>query len=118
MIDFKVLDEVWTDKLVDYLLLKIFDCPAYVHVQSGEWLKLDPKSRKCKFLRLETGVKSYRLWDPVWKKKIVSRDVVFNEAYILRKGEDEASTDTEKGKQVVEVQFDHQSWPMDKSHDE
>lgn len=46
-IDFKVPEEVWSGKPVDYSVLKIFGCPAYVHVQSGERSKLDPKSRKC-----------------------------------------------------------------------
>jgi hypothetical protein len=88
VIDFKVLEEAWTSKPVDYLVLKIFGCPAYVHVQSGERSKLDSKSRKCIFLGFQIGVKGYRLWDPVSKKKIVSRDVVFDEAYMLRKCED------------------------------
>jgi hypothetical protein len=48
-------------------------------------------------------VKDYRLWDPILKKKIVSGNVVFDEAYMLRKGENEASTDSRKGKQVLEV---------------
>jgi len=103
VIDFKVPEEVWSSKPVDYSMLRIFGCPTYVHVQSGERLKLDSMSRKCICLGLECGVKGYRLWDPVSKKKIVSKDVVFDEAYMLRKGEDEASTDTQKGKQVVEV---------------
>jgi len=85
-IDFKVPEEVRSRKLVDYFVLKIFGCPTYFHVQSGEWSKLDSKSRKCICLGLEFGVKGYRLCDLVSKKNIVSRDVVFDEAYMLRKG--------------------------------
>jgi hypothetical protein len=43
---------------------------------------------------------------------------LFNETYMQRKGESEASTNSEKGKQVVDVVFDDQSSPMDKSDDE
>jgi hypothetical protein len=47
MIDFMVLKELWMGKPVDYSVLKIFDCPAYIHVQSEEQSKLNLKSRKC-----------------------------------------------------------------------
>ena len=40
-IDFKIPEEVWSGRPIDYLSLKIFGCPAYVHVQSGEHSKLD-----------------------------------------------------------------------------
>ncbi|KAK2979775.1 hypothetical protein RJ640_016307 [Escallonia rubra] len=49
---------------------KIFGCPAYVHVQYEEHSKLDAKSRKCTFLGYKAGVKGYRLWDSVAKKRI------------------------------------------------
>jgi hypothetical protein len=60
-IDFKVLEEVWSGKPVDYSMLRIFGCPTYVHVHSGERSKLDSKSRKCICLGFESGVKGYRL---------------------------------------------------------
>jgi hypothetical protein len=47
-----------------------------------------------------------KLWDSVSNKKIVSRDVVFEESYMLRKGEVEASTNNQKEKQVIKVEFD------------
>jgi transposase InsO family protein len=40
-IDFKILEEVWTDKPIDYSNLKIFGCPAYAHVNNG---KLVPRA--------------------------------------------------------------------------
>ncbi len=43
------------------------------------------------------------------KEENCQQDVVFDEAYILRKCKDEASTDIQKGKQVVEIKFDNQS---------
>ena len=33
-IDFKIPEEVWSGRPVDYSILKIFGCPAYVHMQS------------------------------------------------------------------------------------
>ena len=60
-IDFKIPEEVWSGKPIDYSNLKIFGCPTYVHVQSGERSKLDSKSRKYVFLGFEKGVKGYRL---------------------------------------------------------
>jgi hypothetical protein len=97
-INFKIPKEMWSVKLVDYSMLRIFGCPTCVHVQSGERSKLDSKSRKCICHGLEYGVKGYRLWDLVSKKKIVSIDMVFDEAYMLRKNEDGASTNSQKGK--------------------
>jgi hypothetical protein len=40
-IDFKILEEVSTDKPVDYSNLRIFGCPAYAHVNNG---KLVPRA--------------------------------------------------------------------------
>ena len=60
-IHFKILEKVWLGRPVDYSSLKIFGCPAYVYVQSGERSKLDSKSRKCVFLGFEKGVNGYRL---------------------------------------------------------
>ena len=86
-INFKILEEVWSGRLVDYSSLKIFSCPAYVYVQSGDHSKLDLKSRKYIFLGFGKGVKGYRLWDPISKKTMSSKDVTFDEAFMLKQNE-------------------------------
>jgi len=79
LLDSKCAEEVWSGKDIDYSTLKVFGCKAYVHIPSDERNKLKPKSLECIFLGFEKGVKAYRLWDPKNKKKVLSRDVVFDE---------------------------------------
>ena len=110
-IDFKIPKEVWSGKPVDYLSLKIFGCPAYVHVQSEEHSKLDSKSRKFVFLGFEKGVKGYRLWDLILKKTVTSRDVIFDEAFMLKQNEAETCDDGPHEKLTVEVELDENSSP-------
>jgi hypothetical protein len=73
VIDFKIPEEVWTGKPVDYFNLRIFGCPAYTHVNNG---KLVPKAQKCNFIGYGSGVKGYHLLCANSKKLIVSRDIV------------------------------------------
>ena len=113
-IDFKIPKEVWLSRPVDYSSLKIFGCPAYVHVQSGKRSKLDSKSRKCVFLGFEKGVKGYRLWDPISKKTVTNRDVIFDEAFMLKQNEAETCDDSPQEKLTVEVEFDEKCSPNDK----
>ncbi|KAE8660285.1 hypothetical protein F3Y22_tig00116954pilonHSYRG00091 [Hibiscus syriacus] len=63
-IELKTPMEMWTGKPADYSNLHIFGSIVYVMYNSQEISKLDPKSRKCKFLGYADGVKGYRLWDP------------------------------------------------------
>ena len=75
-----------------------------MYVQSGERSKLDLKSRKCIFLGFEKGVKGYRLWDPISKKTVTSRDVIFDEAFMLKQDEVKTCDDSSKEKLTVEVE--------------
>jgi len=84
----KVAKEVWTGNAIDFSHLRIFGCPAYVHVASDERSKLDAKSKKCIFLDYKKGVKGYKFWDPVDKKVVISIDAVFDEQFILQQNQE------------------------------
>ena len=113
-IDFKILEEVWSSRPIYYSSLKFFGCPSYMHVQSGEPFKLDSKSRKCIFLALEKCVKGYWLWDPISKKMVTNKYIIFDEAFLLKHNEAEICNDNSQKKLTVEVEFDENSSPSDK----
>eukprot|EP00253_Pinus_taeda_P022168 PITA_22168 len=75
----KTPQEVWTGKKPSLSHLRVFGCDAYVHVPKEKRTKLDSKSEKCIFIGYKDGLKGYKLWNPVTRKVVYSRDVVFRE---------------------------------------
>jgi len=74
--------EFWSGKVAqDYDSLWVFECPAYYHVKED---KLDSRARKYVFLGFKKGVECYKIWDLMDKKFILSRDVTFNEALMMK----------------------------------
>ena len=71
--------EAWSQikPLVSYF--KIFGCSAYVHIPGNKRTKLDDKSLKCVFFGVSGESKAYRLFDPLSKTIIISRDMKFEE---------------------------------------
>ena len=69
--------EVWTGKKPSIKHLNFFCCDAYVHVPKEKRSKLDNKDEKCIFIGYKDGMKGYKLWNPITKKTVYSRDVVF-----------------------------------------
>ena len=78
-LDFGIPEEEWMGKKISYSHIQVFGCEAYVHVPKEKRKKLDPKSQKGIFLGYGEDQFGFRIWDPVGKKIIRSRDVVFNE---------------------------------------
>ncbi|KAG9446280.1 hypothetical protein H6P81_012408 [Aristolochia fimbriata] len=104
-IECKTPEEVWSGTPADYSDLKIFGCPAYMHVNKG---KLGPRANMCIFLGYASGVKGYRLWCTGSKsqKFFISRDVKFDESAILNAKKEPFVTpgtkeDPKSSKQVV-----------------
>ena len=78
MID-KSPQEVWNGKKPSIKHLKVFGCDAYVHVPKEKRIKLDNKAEKCIFIGYKDGMKGYKIWNPITKKTVYSRDVEFRE---------------------------------------
>ena len=56
-------------------------CPTYYHIKED---KLDPRARKCVLIGFKKGVKGYKIWDPNDRKFILSSDVTFDEASMVK----------------------------------
>jgi hypothetical protein len=100
-LDGKVAEEVWTCNEVDYSGLRVFGCPAYVHIPSEERSKLDPKFRQSVFVGY---VKGYKFWDSTANKAVISRDVIFDENFMLKSTqgkEHQRPENTSSDKQMV-----------------
>ena len=54
--------------------LKKFGCVAYAHVPDELRKKLDNKAHKCIFVIYFEDTKEYKLYDPVTRKVIISRE--------------------------------------------
>uniref|UniRef100_A0A2N9FA36 CCHC-type domain-containing protein n=1 Tax=Fagus sylvatica TaxID=28930 RepID=A0A2N9FA36_FAGSY len=109
-LDGKVAEEVWTGQEIDYSFMRIFGCPAYVHISGEDRSKLNPKSKKCIFLGFKKGVKRYKLWDLVAQKVVISRDVVFDEKSMTKAFKEKKSQAAESsnniGRSTVQVELD------------
>ncbi|KAH9662167.1 hypothetical protein KPL70_024758 [Citrus sinensis] len=80
-ISFKTPEELWKGKPANYQNLRVFGCPAYLHINQG---KLDARALKGVFVGYPDGVKGYKIWCKDQGKCIVSRDVVFHESVLLK----------------------------------
>ncbi|TYK12007.1 copia protein [Cucumis melo var. makuwa] len=75
----KTPQQAWTGRKPSIGHLRVFGCMAYAHIPDQKRSKLDDKSEKYVFVGYDASSKGYKLYNPVTKKTIVSRDVVFDE---------------------------------------
>ncbi|RDX82832.1 hypothetical protein CR513_36333, partial [Mucuna pruriens] len=78
-LNIEVPDKIWFDKDVKYDHLRVFGCKTLMHVPKDERSKLDMKTRQCIFIEYGHDEYDYRMYDPVEKKLVRSRDVQFME---------------------------------------
>ena len=75
----KVPQEAWSGTNLNVAHLRTFRCIAYAHIPFELRKKLDDRSEKCIFTGYSETTKSYRLYNAISKKLILSRDVKFLE---------------------------------------
>ncbi|KAE8689292.1 putative Retrotransposon protein, Ty3-gypsy subclass [Hibiscus syriacus] len=116
-IELKTSMQMWTGKSADYSNLHVFGSIVYVMYNSQEISKLDPKSRKCKFLGYANGVKGYRLWDPTARKVIISRDDVeqgdSSEAGPAHEEQEPESSEAPTTRQSDQIEALHKNYTWD-----
>jgi hypothetical protein len=85
----KVPQEAWSGTKLNVVHLRKFGCIAYAHIPSELRKKLDDKSEKCIFTGYSETSKAYRLYNPITKKLILSRDVQFLENQLWNDSENQ-----------------------------
>jgi hypothetical protein len=71
--------EAWSGIKPSVHHFRVFGCIAFAHVPDKQRTKLDDKSINCVHLGVSDESKAYKLYDPIKKKIIISRDVIFEE---------------------------------------
>lgn len=61
----------------------MFGCIGHVHILNVKRTKLDSRSSKYVLLGVSEQTKSYKMYNPLTKKVVISRDVIFKENKIL-----------------------------------
>jgi transposase InsO family protein len=72
-------EEAWSGHKPSVTHLRVFGCVAYAKIPDARRTKLDDKSEKCIFVGYGDRRMGYKLYNPITKKVIMSRDVIFEE---------------------------------------
>ena len=72
-------EEAWNGRKPNVDHFRIFGCICYVRIQDQTRTKLDDKGEKCIFLGVSDFSKAYKLYNPITKKIVINRDVIFDE---------------------------------------
>jgi len=88
-------EEAWSGNKPFVHYFRVFGCIDHVHIPDKRRSKLDDKREKCILLGVSEESKAYRLYNPVSKKVIISRDVVFieNEKWEWKRSNEEIEVD-------------------------
>jgi transposase InsO family protein len=73
-------EEAWSGRKPSVSHFRVFGCIAYAHIPDNLRKKLDDKSTVCVHLGISEESKAYKLYDPIKRKIIVSKDVKFDES--------------------------------------
>ena len=86
-LDFKILEEVFTDKKLDGSHLRIFGSPVYFHVPKEKRSKLDAFWKKETFVGYSETSKAYRIYVLGQREVELSHDVTSMKILLLERSE-------------------------------
>jgi len=96
--------EMWMGKKPTLSHLRIFGSEAYVYIDKQFRKKFDPKAKKMILVGYQAESTNYRLYDPISKKIVVSRNVVIHEGKKnLTNTSDESNTESLKLPEIQEI---------------
>lgn len=72
-------EEAWSRRKPCGSHLRIFGSICFSHIPHGKRGKLEDKSEKCILVGYSENSKAYKLYNPINKRIIISRDVIFDE---------------------------------------
>jgi hypothetical protein len=72
-------EEAWSGHKPSVTHLRVFGCVAYAKISDARRTKLDDKSERCIFVGYGERRMGYKLYNPITKKVIMSKDVIFEE---------------------------------------
>ena len=67
-------EEAWSGIKPSVEHFRVFGCVSHVHIPDAKRTKLEDKSFSCVLLGVSEESKAYRLYDPVSKRIVVSRE--------------------------------------------
>ena len=85
-------EEAWSSHKPSVNYLRIFGCVAYTKIPEAR--KLDDKGEKYILVRYGDRTMGYKLYNPITRKVIMSRDMTFEEEEAWKWNQDEVVKDT------------------------
>ena len=82
-----------TGRNPDLSCLRVFGCPAYVHVDRSQRRKLEPRAWKGVFVGYAPDSPAWLVYNPATRRMIRSRNVRFNEHAVISMGEKSSSVE-------------------------
>ncbi|CAJ2647424.1 unnamed protein product [Trifolium pratense] len=109
-------EEAWSGIKPSVSHFKIFGCIAYVHIPDNLRKKLDDKSIICVHLGISEESKAYKLFDPLKKRILVSKDVRFDEKKQWN-WENKVTEKSNSSQQVIDCEIDVETCSTSSHHD-
>jgi hypothetical protein len=70
--------------------MRVFGCPAYVHVDKSQRRELDDRAWKGVFVGYDSESPAWLVYNPATRRVVSSRNVVFDEVVVFAMGESNA----------------------------